>query len=179
MVARHNGTNRIFYADFHRYLDERVTIISLSNRANQSFTSINREIARLIFEPGYQPPIPVEDNDANRALTAKVIEITTDKSFAAGWNAYRNRKKGTDLLERVVNSAGYDLMEEKKPAKSIDVFRLNTSAFPRSANAFDSLGEAYLESGNTPLALVNYRKSFELDPENRNAEEVIKRLSGK
>ena len=178
-VARHNGTNRIFFADFHRYLDERVTIISLSNRANQDFVPINREISRLIFEPGYQPTIPAENNEANRVFTSEIIAIASEKGFEAAWTAYRGRKKNVDLLEQMVNDKGYELISEKKLGKSIDVFRVNTFAFPRSGNAYDSLGEAYLESGNNELAIANYKKSLQFDPENRHAENVIKRLSGK
>lgn len=179
MVARHNGSNRIFYADFHRFLDEGTAIISLSNRANPNFTAINREIGKIIFEKDYEPTIPAEDSDANRAFTTKIIDLTVEKGFETAWKAYRKRPAKLDLLEFVVNSKGYELIDGKNFRKAIDVLKLNTSAFPGSANAFDSLGEAYLESGNEPLALVNFRKSLELDPENTYAENVIKRLSAK
>ncbi len=59
------------------------------------------------------------------------------------------------------------------------MFKLNVFAFPKSANAFDSLGEAYLEVGNRDLAIENYKKSLLLNPENKNAEEVLKRLTNK
>ena len=38
-----------------------------------------------------------------------------------------------------------------------------------SANVYDSLGEAYLKGGNRAEALVHYRKSLELDPDNQTA----------
>ena len=68
-------------------------------------------------------------------------------------------------------------MGEKKLKESINVFRLNVLAFPKSANAYDSLGEAYLESGDKKAAIENYKKSLELDPGNENAREVLKKLS--
>ncbi|GAB2786343.1 cytochrome c-type biogenesis protein CcmH/NrfG [Hymenobacter luteus] len=47
---------------------------------------------------------------------------------------------------------------------------------PQSGNAFDSLAEAYLTSGNKELAKANYKKSVELNPKNTNAVEVLKTL---
>jgi tetratricopeptide (TPR) repeat protein len=83
------------------------------------------------------------------------------------------------LLERVVNAKGYELLSDKKLPKAIEIFKLNVLAFPQSANAFDSLGEAYLEAGNKELAIENYKKALMLNPENKNAEEVLKSLVNK
>ena len=47
-----------------------------------------------------------------------------------------------------------------------------------SANAYDSLGEAYLTAGEKALAIRNYKKSVELDPNNRNGLEKLKELEG-
>ena len=86
---------------------------------------------------------------------------------------------GVFLLEKAINAKGYDLIEEKKLKEAIEIFKLNVFAFPRSANAFDSLGEAYLEAGDKASAIENYKKSLALDPENGNAREVLKRLEAK
>jgi tetratricopeptide (TPR) repeat protein len=176
-VIQHNGTNRIFYSDFNRFLDEGVTIIQLSNKAHQNFFETNLEISKIIFDPNYQPEIPIADNETNRSFTAEVIKIVLEKGFDAGVAAYKKRVKNVDLLQRTVNAKGYDLLSAKKTNQAIDVFKLNVLAFPKSANAFDSLGEAYLEAGNKDLAVENYKKSLALNPDNKNAEEVLKRLS--
>ncbi len=174
----HNGANRVFYADFYRFIDEGVTIILMTNRWQSSFNGTGREISRIIFERGYQPVMPIPDNAANRALTELVIKLTLEKGLEAAIEIHKTRGKTVDLLEPVINAKGYDLIQEKKLKDAIEVFKLNTIAFPRSGNAFDSLGEAYLESGNKVLALENYKKSLELDPGNGNAREVLKKLEG-
>lgn len=178
-VIQHNGTNRIFYSDFNRYLDEQTTVISLSNKADQTFEQVNLEIAKMIFDPKYKPVIPVEDNAANRAFTAEIIQITLEKGFETALKTYQKRAKNVNLLERTVNSRGYDLLEAKKLTEAIELFKLNVFAFPKSANAFDSLGEAYLEAGNKESAKANYQKSLLLNPQNENAKELLKRLDNK
>ncbi|MBA6233993.1 MULTISPECIES: tetratricopeptide repeat protein [unclassified Colwellia] len=54
---------------------------------------------------------------------------------------------------------------------------MNTQYYPLSAKAWDSLGEAYLVKGEKERALSLYKKSFELNPNNNNANEKIKLLN--
>lgn len=175
----HNGSNRIFYADLYRFIDEGVTIILMTNRAQESFNDTGRTISKIIFEPGYEPVVPVPDNAVNRTFTESAIKLTLEKGVDAAIEAYKKREKKLGLLEPLINAKGYDLLGEKKLKEAIEIFKLNTAAFPRSANAFDSLGEAYLEAGAKVLAMENYKKSLLLDPENGNAREVLKKLEGK
>jgi tetratricopeptide (TPR) repeat protein len=62
---------------------------------------------------------------------------------------------------------------------AIEIFKLNVEMFPDKSNPYDSLGEAYLADGQKDLALVNYKKSVELDPKNVNGVKVINQLEGK
>ncbi len=172
----HNGTNRIFYSDFYRFIDEGVTIIVMTNKAQQSFNDTGRVISRIIFEPDYEALVPVPDNAANRALTEQTLKLALEMGLDVAVESYRKRGKSVDLLESVVNAKGYDLMNENKMKEAIELFRLNTIAFPRSGNAFESLGEVYLEAGDKVLGIENYKKSLALDPENGNVREVLKRL---
>jgi tetratricopeptide (TPR) repeat protein len=100
-----------------------------------------------------------------------------EKGADAGMAAHKKRGKGLDLLELRLNEKGYDMLGSGKVKESIELFRTAVLAFPRSSNAFDSLGEAYLEAGNKPLAIENYNKSLALDPANGNAADVLKKLA--
>ena len=178
----HNGSNQVFFADFWRYIDEGVTIILMTNDWQRSMNGTGSAIANIIFDPNYVPSMPIPDNAANRAFTEELIQLTLTKGLATAVQRYeiRNPKSQIpnryDLLENVVNAKGYDLLQEKKLKEAIEIFKLNVHAFPRSGNAYDSLGEAYLESGDKKSAIENYKKSLELDPGNENAREVLKRI---
>lgn len=80
------------------------------------------------------------------------------------------------LTEAQINSLGYALMQSKKTADAIEVLKLNVADFPASFNAYDSLGEAYINAGNKELAIQNYQKSLELNPQNQNAVQKLKKL---
>jgi CubicO group peptidase (beta-lactamase class C family) len=176
ILAWHSGTNRVFCSDFYRYIDEGVAILFLSNKAHPDFRETDRIISKIIFDPDYTPVIPVADNKANREFTDEVIRIAQEKGPAAGLEAAKKRQKGVDVIERRINDKGYDLLGGGKKNEAITIFELGVMAFPQSANAFDSLGEAYMEVGNKKRAIENYEKSLKLDADNKNAEEMLKKL---
>jgi Flp pilus assembly protein TadD len=80
------------------------------------------------------------------------------------------------VVESELNQLGYYFLARGATTSAIDVLRFNVIAFPRSANVYDSLGEAYLTRGDTALAVTNYRKSLELDLGNTNAINILKRI---
>jgi len=81
-----------------------------------------------------------------------------------------------DFGEATLNRFGYRLLEEGETDAALAVFRLNVEQYPQAANPYDSLAEAYLTAGRLELAEIFYRKSLELDPDNRNAVEKLRRL---
>ena len=76
------------------------------------------------------------------------------------------------FTEASVNELGYKYLYEGRINESIELFKLNVAGYPKSSNVYDSLGEAYMGKGEKVLAIKNYEKSLELNPENQNA--VIK-----
>jgi tetratricopeptide (TPR) repeat protein len=67
-------------------------------------------------------------------------------------------------LERDVNALGYRLAGEGRAEQAIQAFRINTRAYPRSANTFDSLAEALLNAGYRDAAIASYRQALAVEP---------------
>ena len=70
------------------------------------------------------------------------------------------------------------LVELNRPADAIAFFERNAQEFPRSSNAFDSLGDGYAASGDKNAAIASYLRSYELDPHNERALNEAARLRG-
>jgi predicted alpha/beta superfamily hydrolase/Flp pilus assembly protein TadD len=81
--------------------------------------------------------------------------------------------------EREFNELGYRLLGNGQIADALTIFKLNVELYPDSFNAYDSLAEAYMKSGDTKLAIKNYTKSLELNPNNTNAREMLNKLTKK
>jgi hypothetical protein len=98
--------------------------------------------------------------EAERAIAAAL-----QKGIAAGI-----------LDEGTINALGYEYLGQQKNDVAIAVFEFNVQTFPASSNVWDSLGEAYMNAGQRELAITNYRKSLELDPNNQNAVAMLQKL---
>ncbi|HEX9513214.1 MAG TPA: DUF2911 domain-containing protein [Puia sp.] len=89
-------------------------------------------------------------------------------------------KKAIDIAsENDLNQYGYTLLNDHQEDKAIEIFILNTQRHPKSANVFDSLGEAYAIKGDKKNAIVNFKKSISLDPSagvRSNSEKYLKQL---
>jgi predicted alpha/beta superfamily hydrolase len=64
--------------------------------------------------------------------------------------------------EDLVNNFGYSALGEKQLNKAGSLFKLNVLNYPKSANAFDSLGDYYMEIKDNTNAIANFKKSLEL-----------------
>jgi hypothetical protein len=80
-----------------------------------------------------------------------------------------------------LNAYGYQLLAQTNYDKAIEMLTLNTTRHPESANAFDSLGEAYAMKGDSKNAIKNFKKSLSMNPApnvKANSEKYLKQLSG-
>ena len=91
--------------------------------------------------------------------------------------------------EGQLNLLGYQHLQAGRTEEAVRLFRLNTLAYPWSANTYDSLADAYLANGQNELALRMSEKALELLPKDRSndarknairesAEQKIAKLKG-
>jgi len=59
------------------------------------------------------------------------------------------KKYPDDIDESTINWIGYTLLNANQNEDAIKFFKLNVETFPDSANVYDSLAEAYMQSGQT------------------------------
>jgi len=81
-----------------------------------------------------------------------------------------------EVSESQLNALGYRLLQDVKTELAIGIFELDVSEHPESANAYDSLGEAYAASGEKEPAIRNCEKYLALDPGNDNARRMLEGL---
>jgi len=145
--------------------------------------------------PWQAPDLAVESSFADyRAGRDPVLEVVlrakAEKPIAAQLQAYIDANHPEEAhqalteyladplhryvnVEQQLNNMGYEYLGRHDVNRAIEVFKLNVEAYPQSWNVYDSLGEAYLASGDRALAKENYRRSLELNPKNQTARDVL------
>jgi Flp pilus assembly protein TadD len=78
--------------------------------------------------------------------------------------------------ENLINGYGYRFLQGDQAQKAVRLFRINAELYPDSWNVYDSLAEALLKSGNTAGAEKMYAKSVELNPDNQNGIDALKKI---
>jgi len=75
-----------------------------------------------------------------------------------------------------LNRKGYNLISENNLELAKSIFKVNTILYPSSSNVYDSYAEACMMNKDYDLAINNYQKSIELDPQNQNAQNMIDKM---
>jgi tetratricopeptide (TPR) repeat protein len=144
--------------------------------------------------PDYQAIQPTSVEKCNRLVLGRlqgylklsVADAVREAIHSSGLDAarpkfdeVRKQKEDYNVSEQEMNELGYQYLQARKLKEAIAVFQMNVDAFPYSFNVYDSLGEAYAAAGDKELAIKNYEKSVELNPNSQSGIEALKRLRAK
>jgi tetratricopeptide (TPR) repeat protein len=83
--------------------------------------------------------------------------------------ARKHDPPATIVPEAMVNQIGYERLQEGDNEGAIEILKLNVAQFPKSANAYDSLGDAYLAAGQKELAKESAEKAIAALPNDASA----------
>ena len=158
------------YGSFYLFSPEhKVGLILLTSSGGNWFWQLGDELFYKLTNRKYTPP--------KKSIAQEFYNIISQSGFIKGkeWFEKNQKLEKYYLKEEEMNNVGYALIKAKNN-DAIEVFKLNIVLFPKSANAYDSLGEAYLNNGNKELALENYKISIKLNPKNTDAENIIKKI---
>jgi CubicO group peptidase (beta-lactamase class C family) len=172
-VVSHAGRFGGFNTYVKRFIKRNNAIIFLTNNDFRNMGAIGNAIINILDNKPYQlPKLSIADAMYKKYRSAGIASAIT---FYA---EMKKKDDGTyDFSESELNELGYEIMGTNKFKDAIDILKLNAEAFPGSSNVYDGLGEAYMKNGDNDLAIENYKKSLELDPQNFNASAMLKKLA--
>ncbi len=120
---------------------------------------------------GFDPRISIDET-----LTATIASSGIDAAVVQYYDLKAHQAAKYNFDEDQLNTLGYKMLRGNKFNEAIRVLQLNVEAYPKSSNVYDSLGEAYMNAGNKPLAIVNYNQSLVLNPRNVGAVKMLQRM---
>jgi len=174
-VIAHDGGINGFNTTIVRMVGDKRLIVLLDNTSQGRYIDgIALGITNILYDQPYESP--------KQSIAEVLLKTVLEKDVASAVKQYRELKASRvseyDFREMELNTLGYQLLQMKKVAEAIEIFKLNVEAYPQASNPYDSLGEAYMTHGDKELAITNYKKSLELNPQNTGATRMLATLTG-
>ena len=98
----------------------------------------------------------------------ELVALIRERGIAAGLRAYEDARREDPAAELFregrINEMGYELLRGGRTKDAIEVLKLAVAAYPASANAHDSLAEAYEADGNHALAIDHAERTLRALP---------------
>lgn len=170
-LQRHNGVSYKFESIFLNDFKNNITIILVSNNLNRVW-DLGHIIHNLMLGKEYEIP----KKSVYQALRKESL-YDVNKAIKTYYLLKKNSEKEYSFENPgELNKLGYELLRLGNTNESITIFKLATNEFPKDANLFDSLGEAYFTDKQYNLALESYKKAISLGGTSGNAEKMIEKI---
>ena len=166
----HGGGINGFNTLITRATDDKSLIVLLNNTGGAPLGNMAKGIRGIMYDETYDLP--------KKSVAYSMLEVINEKGLPAGLAHFESIKASDDydLNENEMNQVGYELLQSEKIDEALAVFKINMDKFPKSSNVYDSYAEALMNKGNDELAITYYRKSVELNPNNQNGIDYLKKL---
>ena len=173
-IVSHGGGDTGYITDLVMIPEGRKAVVWMANVDYIGQPPVTRAALDTLL--GLTPEPIVSKRSAGRVLIATAREGGLDAALKQYAEMKANQADLYDLGEEELNTLGYFLLGEKQTSDALRVFRMNIEAFPDSANARDSLGEALEIAGDKAGAKAAYEQALKLDPNFTHAKDALKKL---
>lgn len=168
----HDGSNAGFRSYLIMFADSGKGVAILVNSDNGVGVE-NCLIDSVAREYGWKyTPDPPEASD----LLALVATVRGPQAAIARYGQLKKSPSVYVLDENTLISLGYNFLFSGRTEDALHTFKLEVEEYPKFWNAYDSLGEAYLKIGQKELAIQSYEKSIELNPQNQDGIDALKKI---
>ncbi|EZH73829.1 hypothetical protein ATO12_18020 [Aquimarina atlantica] len=156
---------------FMKFVDHDLTIIILSNgfKSRPVISNVITYVSGLV-----DSSLIRKERMLNEDIRLEFILNNYDDALKK-YNQIKADNKEINF-ERALNTVGYHYLLDNKIDKALSIFKFYTKEYPNSANAFDSLGEAYFMNKQYKLAQQSYEESLRLNPDNKNALKMLDKI---
>ncbi len=111
-------------------------------------------------------------------LMETIFEKGIDSAAAQYHELYKTQRDKYDFDEDEINGLAYRFMRNGMFKPAIALLKLNSETYPKSADIYEALGDAYSFENNKELSIENFNKVLQLDPKNEHAQQMLEKLKG-
>lgn len=167
----HGGDDAGFQANLIMFADSGKGVAVMTN-SDSGLALANHLVQSIAKEYGWNYTGPESAGDLLWLVaTARGTQTALQK-----YSELKNRSP-KELDEDTLIQIAYGLLSAGKVDDAIQVFKLEVQDYPKYWNAYDSLGEAYMDAKQNDLAIQNYERSIALKPDNQNGIDMLRKLT--
>ena len=163
---------------YHYHNFEEVVVFDL----NEELSKGNRSYAiPSLFD--VRPYSEVFSEQYGSQLGARdLMKIIEEQGVDRGIEEFHAMKVETRTIHRYVfeqwllKSMGISFLSKNRIKEAIEIFKLNCQSYPESWDAYFQLAEAYMKNGDTSMALLNYQKALERNPDDSNIQRIVNEI---
>ncbi len=169
----HSGSNEGFECNMKMNENSGKGLVMMTNSDNgfEVMAFVENAVAR---EYGWRVNSPQPD------AGARLLIVSATRGVPPALRLYDRLKASHEQADKIdegtLNFIGERLLALGKPEEAIAAYQRNLKEYPRSANVYRGLGEAYVKMGNKQLAIANFKASLELDPSNKKTHDELTQL---
>jgi CubicO group peptidase (beta-lactamase class C family) len=171
-IISHSGGITGFTSTIHRLVEDKHTVILFDNTGSSVLSDIAGAIRNILYDKPHDMP----KRSVAETLYKTVVEDGVETAIEQYHILRKEQSDEYNFDESELNDLGYALLHLQKVTDAIAIFELNVEMYSDGYNTYDSLGEALMIDGQVDLAIQNYAKSLELNPNNTNAIIMLHRI---
>jgi len=166
----HDGDDEGFQAELLMFADSGKGVAVMANSEN-GLALASHLVQSIAREYGWNY---TSEENASDLLWL----VASARGTQTAMQKYAQLKKSSpkELDENTLIQLAYRTLFAGKVDEAIQVFKVEVQDYPNYWNAYDSLGEAYMNAKRNDLAIENYEKSIALKPDNQNGIDMLKKL---
>lgn len=170
-IVGHTGGRYGSQTMFLRNLDKRQVVILFDNAESEG---VYRQALSALNILNNKPPMTIQKSLVRvyaRVLLDRGIDFAASRLLELRTDTVNYR-----LREREMNNLGYYLLSNGYSQQALEAFKVTILLFPDSCNAYDSYADGLLRLGKKEEAVMMYKKSVELNPNNEGGKQMLKKL---
>jgi CubicO group peptidase (beta-lactamase class C family) len=173
-IVSHGGGDTGYITDLVMIPEGRKAVVWMANVDYIGQPPVTRAALDTLL--GLTPEPIVSKRSAGRVLIATYDSGGLEGALKQYAELKASQSELYELGEDELNTLGYHILGRKKTGEALRVFRMNVDAFPESANARDSLGEALEIAGDRAGARAAYEAALRIDPDFTHARDALRKL---
>lgn len=162
-IVMHTGREPGFFTFYYYDQTKDKTIIILDNTESPQFGSVIRQYLNI--------PEPVFKKSLFLPYVKTLLAQGPDEAITFFNQCKSDTTYFTD--ERELNELGLELLDNGHVTAALEALKLCTILYPDSWNTYDSYGKALLKSGKKEAAILMYKKSLLMNPQNEPARKIL------